>query len=282
MARRVRSIADVPHYGAGLDAIRAELTSGPAAVFLDFDGTLAPIVERPEDAAAPGITLDAIAELCLVAPVAIISGRDADDVARRVPLADVTIAGSHGFDVIHADGHRERFGGPGLVDALDAIEEELRRELVNDPGVEVERKRFAIAVHTRRAADEHARIAAHVLTHRLAGLAEGLRAEDGKQIIEVRPDVDWNKGRVVQHLLQAWNASAGIGTPGRGTEPHVPVVVGDDTTDEDAFEVVAAGRGVSVVVRGEDDTRTTVAEWSASDPSDVRLFVKQVGALLGA
>ncbi len=275
-SRRERPIRDVPHYGAGLDAIRAELTAGPAAVFLDFDGTLAPIVARPDDAAAPGDTLDAIAELALVVPVAVISGRDADDVARRVPLDGITIAGSHGFDVIHDDGQREHFGPPGIVGRLDEVEAELRRELVNDPGVEVERKRFAITVHTRNAADEHARMAAHVLAHKLGDHTPGLRAEDGKQIVEVRPDVDWHKGRVVQHLLTQLDALDA------GAPPHVPGVVGDDVTDEDAFTVAVDGRGVAVVVRGEADDRPTIAEWAAEDPDDVRLLVRQLGALLGS
>lgn len=281
---RTRPIRDVPHYGAGLDAIRAELTAGPAAVFLDFDGTLAPIVARPADAVAPAATLDAMAALSLVAPVAVISGRDADDVARRIALDGVTIAGSHGFDVLHVDGQRERFGGGDLVDRLDEVEAELRRELVHDPGVEVERKRFAIAVHTRNAADDHARIAARVLAHRLADAADGLRAEDGKQIVEVRPDVDWDKGRVVEHLLNQFDALATGGARAAGPDSlrHVPVVVGDDTTDEDAFAVAARGRGVAVVVRGEDDDRPTCAEWSADDPADVRLLLLQLGGLLGA
>jgi trehalose-phosphatase len=264
-----RPIREVPHYGVGLDWIRAELTAGPASLFLDFDGTLAPIVERPDDAAASDAMLDAVGALTLVAPVAIISGRDTDDLARRLKTVGLTLAGSHGFDLLHPDGRRERFGGDDLMGVLDAAQAALVEGTRNDPGVQVERKEFAIAVHTRRAADDHARIAAQVLAHRVADTHPELRSVEGKQIIELRPVIDWHKGRVVRHLLDAF------------AEPHVPIVIGDDTTDEDAFEVVNAGRGVSVVVRGEDDWRPTVADWSADDPEDVRRLLQQLGGLLG-
>lgn len=265
-----RPIREVPHYGVGLDAIRAELTAGPPAVFLDFDGTLAAIVDHPEDAWATEHVLEVVAQLTLVVPVAIISGRDTGDLARRMKVPGVTLAGSHGFDVLHPDGRRERFGGPDLVEVLDAVEARLHDGTSNDPGVVIERKQFAIAVHTRNAADGHARMAAQVLAHQIADETPALRAVDGKQIVELRPAQDWHKGRAVRHLLDDLDGG------------HVPVVVGDDTTDEDAFEVANEGRGVSVVVRGEDDWRPTVADWSADDPEDVRRLLQQLGALLGS
>jgi trehalose-phosphatase len=261
-------IREVPHYGAHLDEVRAVLARGTPAVFLDFDGVLAPIVDRPGDATAPPETLEVVARLAAVLPVAVVSGRGLDDVRTRVDVPGVTYAGSHGFEVLGPTGARHDRTGPWAA-ALDDAEGSLRGELGDLAGVEVERKAAAIAVHVRNAAPEDADRAATV-AHRTAGGSDDLESHDGKAIVELRPAVDWHKGRVVEQLL------------GSLDDPDaVPVYLGDDTTDEDAFAVVAS-RGIALVVRGESDDRPTLADYAAEDPPDARRFLTMLAELVGA
>ncbi len=122
--------------------------SGKVAVFLDYDGTLTPIVSQPEDALLPDSMRQTLQALAAQAPVAILSGRDLDDVRRRVNLDGIVYAGSHGFDIAGPRGLRRQVATEFLP-KLDIAEKELHEALDGIPGARVERKHFSIAVHYR-------------------------------------------------------------------------------------------------------------------------------------
>ena len=117
------------------DEIRTLLSGRRVAVFLDYDGTLTPIVERPEDALLPAETRAAIERLAALAPVAIVSGRDLADVRRLIGIEGITYAGSHGFDVVLPDGSAHQ-RGTEFLPALDAAERDLRARLASVPGAQ--------------------------------------------------------------------------------------------------------------------------------------------------
>src|SRR5690606_13959989 len=146
-------------------------------------------------------TRAAVVRLAGATPTAIVSGRDTEDVRRRVKVDRVVYAGSHGFDIRRADGSViDDSRGKPFLPALDAAQSALEAALADVPGVQVERKRYAIAVHFRRAADRDVpRVEAAVD----AVLAEQplLREGYGKKVFELRPDIDWHKGQAVLHLL---------------------------------------------------------------------------------
>lgn len=265
-----RSITSLPTVSEGWDDIARRLAAGPPVIFLDFDGTLAPIVDDPAAATLPSRTRHVVADLRARWPVAVVSGRDTDDVRTKVGLDGVAYAGSHGFDVIWPDGRREAPAGD-FRSSLDAAEGALREALDGLEGVEIERKGFAITVHYRRAPERvHDEVAA--IARRIAREHPDLRRTGGKRIHELRPDVDWDKGRAVEWLFDGFDIDA---------EHAVPLYLGDDLTDEDAFRALGS-RGIAVVVQGEDDERATLAGHRLADVDDVASFLERLVGLPGA
>jgi alpha,alpha-trehalase len=255
------NVRDLPSALERADEIRTLLSGRRVAVFLDYDGTLTPIVERPEDALLPAETRSAIERLAALAPVAIVSGRDLADVRRLIGIAGITYAGSHGFDLVLPDGSAHQ-RGTEFLPALDAAERDLRARLAAVPGARIERKTFAIAVHVRQVREELVPDVEAAVAE-VAAADPRLRETGGKKVFEIRPAVAWDKGKALLWLLDV----LGLG-------PDVlPVYIGDDETDEDAFRAVRE-RGLGVVVRGEGDDRPTLARYALRDTEETRAFVE--------
>lgn len=197
------------------DALLEHVTAAPeeAAIFLDFDGVLAPIVDRPEDAYPPAETRAELVRLAgRYALVAVVSGRAGDDVRSRVDVDGIVYVGSHGLE-------------------LDPQADRWRRRIADFAGAapwapsQIELKGLSVAFHYRDRDDEQAAV------RELEELAEaaredGLVARFGRKVLEVLPPVGSNKGTAVRHLLDG----AGLGRA---------LVAGDDITDLDAFLAVA-------------------------------------------
>ena len=202
-AKGRRSAADLPSALARIEAVRALAAGRRPAFFLDYDGTLTPIVERPDLAVLAPAMRAVLARLARRFTVAVVSGRGLDDVRALVDVPELIYAGSHGFEIAGPEGlsiQAER--GTEYLPALDAMEAALRRRLAAIEGALVERKRFSIAVHYRLVAarDQPAleRAVAEVL-----GEHAGFRKGGGKKVYEIQPDIDWHKGRAVRWLIEA-------------------------------------------------------------------------------
>jgi trehalose 6-phosphate phosphatase len=247
---------------AGWAEIELRLDGRRPALFLDYDGTLAPLAPRPELATLPEATRDLLRRLAERYPVAVLSGRGRADVAARVGLDDLTYAGSHGFEI--AGPALQHEVGTGLPAAVDRAAARLREHLTGVPGVIIEPKRFAISVHYRLAdPSDLPRIEAAVD----AVLAEHpeLRKALGKKLFELRPALDWDKGKALLRLLEALRLDPAA------DRPLLPLYVGDDLTDEDAFRTVAE-TGIGILVA--DEPRPTAATYSLRDPEEVREFLE--------
>lgn len=255
---------------ARFDGFAAALDGRQPAVFLDYDGTLTPIVERPDLALLGEEVRGTIRRLASLCPVAVVSGRDLDDVARHVGLEELVYAGSHGFD-IRGPGLRTQIGVEYLAD-LDSAEAALKDGLSDVEGVLVERKRFAVAVHTRRVPPPDKPAVAESVRV-VAAAHPQLRVTGGKEIHELRPNLPWDKGQAVLALLDT------LGLAGEGT---VPLYLGDDETDEDAFRALAGGgnddgdrpRGIGISVM--DPPGATAAAWSLKDPAEAAAFLARL------
>ena len=235
-------------------------------VFLDYDGTLTPIVARPELAvldAAVRRTLVSLAERC---PLAIVSGRDRADVQRLVGLDELIYAGSHGFDV-RGPGLRIEHGAAFLPD-LDSAENELRLSLARIPGALLERKTYALAVHVRGLAPDRA-VAVEAAVDAALGRHVRLRKGTGKMVFELLPRLDWHKGKAVLHILEALRLPAAH---------FLPIYIGDDRTDEDAFAALA-DCGVGILVA--ESPRPTAAYYTLRDPDEVHRFLQYVVGAVG-
>ena len=251
-----------------MEEISIEVRRKEPAVFLDYDGTLTPIVERPEDAVLSNEARDLVAGLARRCAVAVISGRDLTDVRERVGLEGIYYAGSHGFDIAGPEGIRlESQQGEAFLPALDRAEKELLDRLSDIEGAQVERKRFSIAVHYRRVREPQERIVEKAVDE-VGDLHPDLRKSGGKKVYELQPRIDWHKGKALLRLLERMN-------PDR--PDAFPIYIGDDETDENAFKAVGE-RGIGIVV--EERSRPTAAHYILKNPDEVLRFLKELTMVL--
>jgi trehalose 6-phosphate phosphatase len=159
---------------------------------------------------------------------------------------------------------------------LEQAAAELRDQLGSIPGVVVEHKRFGVAVHYRNAGrDRVGEVAAAV---HAAAQRHSLRVTTGREVVELRPDIDWDKGKTLRWVIDHLHHSG----PCAGSAPLVPIYLGDDITDEDAFDAVRHD-GVPIVVRHNDDgDRATAALFALDSPARVSEFIEQLARQLGA
>ena len=235
------------------------------AVFLDYDGTLTPIVDRPEDAVISDDMREVLSALAERFSVCIVSGRDLVVVRELVGLDDLIVAGSHGFDIWSPGGGAiERHVAEGFEDLIARTTELLRDRTRSIAGALVEPKRSSVAVHYRLVDESERPLVTAVVEETLAEHPGVLKVTPGKMVYELQPNVEWDKGKAVLHLLNAL---------GLDREDVLPLYIGDDITDEDAFAAIAE-RGVGILVADPDDPevhgRTTSAHFALRHPGEVQ------------
>jgi trehalose 6-phosphate phosphatase len=262
-----RPIADLPH-ALDSDRLARRLAGGRPAVFLDYDGTLTPIVDRPEDAIISKSMRDTVRRLAGQCPVCVVSGRDPRVLQELMGVDDLTIAGSHGFDIRSPGGATiQREEGAGFEPLLEEVTTRLREELGPIEGALVEPKSVSVAVHYRLVSAPDGPRVKELVDALLAEHPDQLKVTPGKMVYEIQPKIDWDKGKAVLYLLEALGLDGG---------DVVPVYIGDDITDEDAFEALA-GRGAGIFVgRGDDPEvagRTTSADYVLYTTQDVEQFL---------
>ncbi|WMJ75462.1 trehalose-phosphatase [Cytophagaceae bacterium ABcell3] len=229
------------------------------AIFLDYDGTLTPIVDDPNKATLDPKMQQVVDDLSKVCLVGIISGRDRADVQNKVALPSLIYAGSHGYDIAGPDLEMAHEKGVECLPSLDAAEEELKKLFAEVDGARVERKKFAIAVHYRHVNKENV---PEVLKTIDCILKKNpcLKAGPGKMIMELKPNFDWNKGKALWYLIDKVATADNI----------YPIYVGDDMTDEDAFKTLT-DRGTGVLVG--DHGKETAAGYKLNNTDEVYDFL---------
>lgn len=240
-----------------LDALHPRIEcAARLLLFLDFDGTLAPIVDFPNDAQLPESTR-AVLRAMTESPaflVSLISGRSIVDLHRRAGLNAAVYGGNHGLEIHGADIEFEEPDAAAKRPALRALVGALRAKLFVLDGVEIENKKLSASVHFRRAPEAREKV--------FSALQELVdqslfRVREGKMVAEILPRTGANKGTAVRHIRSL-----------REVEGDLAICAGDDTTDEDLF--TAAGDGLTIRVG---NTADTAAEYFVDDTARMRDFL---------
>ncbi len=258
-----KPIEALPSALESIDVIFESADDRRLIICLDYDGTLTPIVDRPELALLSRCMRRSLDRLADLTTVAVISGRDMQDIQDLVGLDRLYYAGSHGFEFSEPGGELQILRGMDHLPSLESAERMLRDRLGSIQGVLVERKRLSLAVHYRLAGEDD-RLTIKAIVDDVLERHPDLRRTLGKMVYDLQPDVDWHKGKAVRALLDALKSEGG---------EIFPIYIGDDVTDEDAFDALR-DIGVGIIVEGR--SGSTVATFKLADTEEVGHFLEDL------
>ncbi len=236
------------------------------ALFLDFDGTLAPIQKSPSRALLPP-QVKTLLRTLLLRPgltLAIATGRSHSDISEKVGLRGPVFISNHGFRI---SAGRHRWVHPAAIAALPlmrAVTRRLTPSLGSIRGTLLENKGYTISVHFRNAPRKAHRRIAMAVRRIVSPYRQQLKTTRGKKVIEVRPNVEWDKGRAVSQVLNRLGPAHSVLT----------VYIGDDQTDEDAFRILPRTAMAIVVGR----RKTTAATLRLRNTAEVARFLATIAA----
>ncbi|XP_076953120.1 putative trehalose-phosphate phosphatase F [Bidens hawaiensis] len=255
-------------------------------IFLDYDGTLSPIVDDPNRAFMSLDMRSAVKGVAKYFPTAIISGRSRDKVYELVGLTELFYAGSHGMDIVFPAKGTISNSQTNYIRSTDKQGKEVNlfqpaREfipMINEvfktlvevtkdiPGAFVEDHTFCTSVHYRNVDEKCWPLIAQCV-HDVLKDYPRLTLTHGRKVLEVRPSIDWDKGKAVEFLLESLGLS--------NINDVFPIYIGDDKTDEDAFKVLREGkRGYGILVSSV--PKESKAFLSLRDTLEVKEFLKSL------
>lgn len=241
-----------------LDELKGRLAQKDVFVFLDYDGTLTPIVATPDLAVLSDDMREAVRKLSSHYKVSVVSGRATADVKGKVRIEGIFYAGSHGFEIVDPDGKVEvNAEAQAVRHVIDEAHQKLSDRLRAVEGALVEHVKYTISAHYRLvSAEDFPKVEQAV-----EGILKeypGLRRTHGKKVFEIRPRIDWHKGKAVEWILNVL---------GYHPDNHLAVYIGDDVTDEDAFAALE-GKGFGILVAHE--PKVSKAAYMVKDTQDVK------------
>ncbi|KAK4260436.1 hypothetical protein QN277_003551 [Acacia crassicarpa] len=257
------------------------------AMFLDYDGTLSPIVNDPDRAFMSEAMRSVVRNVAKCFPTAIISGRSREKVYDLVKLTELYYAGSHGMDIVGPASHTLSNTHPDCIkstdqqgqeitlfqparDFLPLIDEVYKRlvEKTKDiQGANVENHKFCVSVHYRNVEENNWTVIGQIVHDTLKDYPL-LRSTHGRKVLDIRPVIDWNKGKAVEFLLDCLGLS-------EGDDDVFAIFIGDDKTDEDAFKVLRERKGgFGILVSS--TRKQSNASYSLRDTSEVMKFLEML------
>jgi len=252
-----------------LNGLRERMDGRGVSLFLDYDGTLAPIVKTPDKADIPRETRAALKSLSdnKYCRLAVISGRALKDVKRRIGLKGIAYAGNHGLEI---EGPGVKFRIPVSLRykiTLKKIKALLKKRLSKIKGIIIEDKGLTLSVHYRLADKKDERLLKTIFYDTLNYyiIDNKIKVKPGKKVLEIRPPLEWNKGEIVMWLL-----ARGRHLP--QWKDNIPVYIGDDITDEDAF-MALKDIGLTIFVG---NPKSSNAEYYLKNTREVREFLEWI------
>ena len=242
-------------------------------LFCDYDGVLAPISPRPQDAVIDDHMRELLVRLrdTELVHLNIISGRDIGDISQCVGVERLTYAGNHGLQIQGPRIERYHEVADELMERMQQLYDELRLALRAVPGVIIENKQLSLSVHYRLCDPKEINAAIDVCYKLFEKYnADGLiHLTSVKKAMEFRSTMNWDKGRATNWILRELHGLA-------WSKAVLPIYLGDDETDEDAFRTLKkTGIGIRV---GRDDVETTAC-YKMNGTEDVGVFLDWIQRL---
>ncbi|XP_039003619.1 probable trehalose-phosphate phosphatase J [Hibiscus syriacus] len=266
------------HHPSALDMFEQIIDASKGkkiVMFLDYDGTLSPIVEDPDRAFMSKKMRKTVRKLAKCFPTAIVSGRCRDKVYKFVKLDELYYAGSHGMDI---KGPEKRSKSNKVSESvlfqpaseflpmIDEVYKQLVDTTKSTTGAKVENNKFCVSVHFRCVDEKKWGELAQKVRSVLKEYPK-LRLTQGRKVLEIRPTIIWNKGKALEFLLESLGFA--------NCTDVFPVYIGDDRTDEDAFKILRdRGQGFGILVSK--FPKETSASYSLQEPDEVMNFLRRL------
>jgi len=255
--------------------IKSELSSKYILLFLDFDGTLSPIAKKPTEASLPEKTKKTLIELSKSkkCKLVIISGRALKDIKKKVNVRGIIYAGNHGLQIEGPGIKLDKGVSAGYKNILKKIRNELAKRITRIKGAFMEDKGLSLSLHYRMVREKEISLIKYIfreVTGRYSS-KNFFKVENGKKLLEIRPNVNWDKGKAVLWLLSKRQFIF-------KDDKMLPIYIGDDVTDEDAFRVLK-NKGISVFVGSPD--KKSQAKYYLKSPEEVTCFLVCLEKVLG-
>ncbi len=236
----------------------------PIFIFLDYDGTIVPIQEKPMQAILPESTrllLDGLAHHPN-AYVGIVSGRSMTDIRGMIKLTSLFYIANHGYEIYS---RKIKWHHPIVTDILPILKKLLagiEKALKTVHGALIENKNITLSIHYRQLSGIPVYSLKRIIKSKMQEYSRSLKISSGKKVFEIRPKNNWNKGKAIFKLIELFNVTA---------KPLI-VYIGDDRTDEDAFRLLPK-EAFTVYVGNNSSSK---AKYFLNHPNEVILFLKKL------
>ncbi|MDP1854193.1 MAG: trehalose-phosphatase [Candidatus Omnitrophota bacterium] len=249
--------------------IKKKVDSKAVALFLDFDGTLAPIADTPEKVIISPHTKESLNKISKNGSfrLAVISGRALSDIKRILGISGIIYVGNHGLEIEGPKIRYTIFAAQKYRAIVDKIKKELKEKTFSIKGVRLEDKGLTLSLHYRLASKKDTNLIRTIFyeTTIVPAVKNIIKTTTGKMVLEVRPALDWDKGKVVLWLLARWKFML-------KDRDIVPIYIGDDTTDEDAFRALK-NKGVTIFVGIAENSS---AQYYLKDTKEASCFLRKL------
>jgi trehalose 6-phosphate phosphatase len=240
----------------------------PVFIFLDYDGTIVPIKEKPVQAKLPDSTRLLLNEIAHHpnTNMAIVSGRSMNDIRKRVKLPSLFFIANHGFEIYSK---RIKWYHPiisNIVPILKKLCANYEKTFRAIHGVVIENKNITVSIHYRQLSGTSVYSLNKIIKSKLQMYSDILKLSAGKKVFEIKPKIDWNKGKAICKLLEYFNVNS---------KPII-IYMGDDKTDEDAFRLLPKDAFTIYVGR----KISSKAKYYLRSPDEVIILLKKLNLSL--